>query len=83
MRIELGFGHILILDEGASHLDVDTERTANAALSTLSITRIVVAHRSDTIRAAGRVVSLQGGVAREVAEENQSKEKTDACINGE
>jgi len=29
------------------------------------ITRIVVAHRPDTIGAAGRVVSLQGGVARE------------------
>jgi len=56
---------ILILDEGTSHLDVDTERAVNAALSALSITRIVVAHRPDTIRAAGWVVSLQGGVARE------------------
>ena len=72
---------ILILDEGTSHLDVDTERAVNAALSALSITRIVVAHRPDTIRAAGRVVSLQGGVVREVLEENQIKEKTDACIN--
>jgi len=71
---------ILILDEGTSHLDVDTERAVNAALSGLSITRIVVAHRPDTIRAAGRVVSLQGGVAREITV-NQTQEKTDACIN--
>ena len=72
---------ILILDEGTSHLDVDTERAVNAALSALSITRIVVAHRPDTIRTAGRVVSLQGGVVREVVEENKTQEKTDACIN--
>ena len=72
---------ILILDEGTSHLDVDTERAVNAALSALSITRIVVAHRPDTIRAAGRVVSLQGGVVREVVRDNQTKENDDACIN--
>ena len=71
---------ILILDEGTSHLDVDTERAVNAALSALSITRIVVAHRPDTIRAAGRVVSLQGGVVRDITV-NQTQEKTDACIN--
>ena len=61
-------------------LDVDTERAVNAALSALSITRIVVAHRPDTIRAAGRVVSLQGGVVRDITV-NQTQEKTDACIN--
>ncbi len=49
---------ILILDEGTSHLDVDTERAVNAALSSLAITRIVVAHRPETIRAAGREVAL-------------------------
>jgi len=45
-----------------------------------SITRIVVAHRPDTIRAAGRVVSLQGGVAQDITA-NQNQGKTDACIN--
>ena len=49
---------ILILDEGTSHLDVDTERAVNAALSDMAITRIVVAHRPETIRAATRVVNL-------------------------
>jgi ATP-binding cassette, subfamily B, bacterial CvaB/MchF/RaxB len=51
---------ILILDEGTSHLDVETERAVNAALSGFAITRIVVAHRPETIRAAGRVVTLWG-----------------------
>jgi ABC-type bacteriocin/lantibiotic exporter with double-glycine peptidase domain len=56
---------ILILDQGTSHLDVETEKAVNAALSQLAITRLVVAHRPETLRAAGRVVSLEGGVARE------------------
>ena len=58
---------ILILDEGTSHLDVETERAVNAALSNLAITRLVVAHRPETLRAAGRVASLEGGVAREAS----------------
>jgi ATP-binding cassette subfamily B protein RaxB len=52
---------VLILDEGTSHLDVETERAVNAALSHLSITRIVVAHRTETLQAAGRVAVLRGG----------------------
>ena len=57
---------ILILDEGTSHLDLENERAVNAALSELAITRLVVAHRPETLRAAGRVITLEGGVAREV-----------------
>jgi ATP-binding cassette subfamily B protein RaxB len=68
---------ILILDEGTSHLDVETEKAVNAALSNLAITRLVVAHRPETLRAAGRVVSLEGGVAREVsAVLNHQQEKS-------
>ena len=52
---------ILILDEGTSHLDVDTERAVNAALSNLAITRIVVAHRPETIQAAGRTFAMVAG----------------------
>jgi ATP-binding cassette subfamily B protein RaxB len=58
---------ILILDQGTSHLDVETEKAVNAALSQLVITRLVVAHRPETLRAVGRVVSLKGGVAREAS----------------
>lgn len=49
---------ILVMDEGTSNLDVDTERAVNAALSGLGITRIVVAHRPETIHAAERVIQL-------------------------
>jgi ATP-binding cassette subfamily B protein RaxB len=49
----------------------------NAALSNLAITRLVVAHRPETLRAAGRVVSLEDGVAREAGSVlRQQQEKT-------
>lgn len=60
---------ILILDEGTSHLDIANERAVNEALSELNITRIVVAHRPETIRAASRRVLLQGGRLYELVDE--------------
>jgi ATP-binding cassette subfamily B protein RaxB len=53
---------ILALDEATSALDLANERKVNLALSDLQLTRISVAHRPDTIRAARRVVTLSGGV---------------------
>lgn len=49
---------ILFLDEGTSHLDVETERQINATLRRLEITRVSIAHRPETIRAADRVVMI-------------------------
>ncbi|MDC8756788.1 peptidase domain-containing ABC transporter [Janthinobacterium fluminis] len=58
---------ILFLDEATSHLDVDKEREVNAAVSALNITRIIIAHRPETIATANRVVTLSGGrVVRDV-----------------
>ena len=53
---------ILVLDEATSHLDLARERSINAELADLKITRIVVAHRPETIRAADRVLHLQGAL---------------------
>jgi ATP-binding cassette subfamily B protein RaxB len=66
---------ILILDEGTSHLDLENERAVNAALSELAITRLVVAHRPETLRTAQRVITLEGGVAREVQSSIQEQEE--------
>ena len=52
---------ILILDEGTSHLDPANERELNEALRKIDITRIVVAHRPDTIAAADRAFELRDG----------------------
>jgi ATP-binding cassette subfamily B protein RaxB len=49
---------ILVLDEATSHLDVFNERRVNQAIAGLQLTRIVVAHRPETIASAGRVISL-------------------------
>jgi ATP-binding cassette subfamily B protein RaxB len=52
---------ILFMDEGTSQLDLDKEREVNRALALLEITRIVIAHRPETIRAADRIVVLRDG----------------------
>ncbi|MNP01277.1 putative multidrug export ATP-binding/permease protein [compost metagenome] len=52
---------ILILDEATSHLDVKCEQQVNDAVRALEVTRIIVAHRSETIASADRVVILEAG----------------------
>ncbi|MDG2528975.1 peptidase domain-containing ABC transporter [Caulobacter endophyticus] len=49
---------VLILDEATSHLDLKRERSINAELKALSMTRIIVAHRPETIAAADRILRL-------------------------
>ena len=52
---------ILLLDEATSALDVERERQVNQAIRQLRLTRIIVAHRPETIASAARVVVLQQG----------------------
>lgn len=52
---------ILVLDEATSHLDVWNEQAVNSAIKTLKLTRVLVAHRPETIAMAERVVVLQQG----------------------
>ncbi len=52
---------ILFLDEATSALDVQRERQVNEAIRGLSLTRILIAHRPETIASAGRVIVLQDG----------------------
>jgi len=53
---------ILALDEATSHLDVENERLVNTSLAGLALTRIVVAHRPETINAAERIVLVRSGI---------------------
>ncbi len=55
---------VLLLDEATSHLDLGRERAVNAAIRRLPMTRVVVAHRPQTIAAADRVLVLEGGRIR-------------------
>ncbi len=52
---------ILLLDEATSALDVERERLVNQAVGQLALTRVIVAHRPETIASAGRVIALRGG----------------------
>nr|WP_272951772.1 ATP-binding cassette domain-containing protein [Xanthomonas perforans] len=49
---------ILVLDEATSHLDSDNEKVVNDAVMDLEITRIIIAHRKETIAMADRVFDL-------------------------
>lgn len=52
---------LLLLDEATSHLDLERERSVNAAIRATQVTRIIIAHRPETIRAADRVILLDKG----------------------
>ena len=52
---------VLVLDEATSHLDPRREAEVNAAINQLAVTRIVVAHRAETIAATSRVIELNDG----------------------
>lgn len=52
---------LLLLDEATSHLDVERESSVNRAVGAINVTRIVVAHRPETISASGRVIRLERG----------------------
>jgi ATP-binding cassette, subfamily B, bacterial CvaB/MchF/RaxB len=57
---------VLALDEATSHLDVPSERAVAQALAQMQLTRIVIAHRPETIARAGKVVRVQDGQVAEL-----------------
>ena len=61
---------ILLLDEATSHLDLANEAQINAAIRRMNITRIIIAHRPETIRSADRIVRLHDGKLSETPAEN-------------
>jgi ATP-binding cassette subfamily B protein RaxB len=52
---------VLLLDEATSALDIDRERIVNQNIRKLNLTRVIVAHRPETVASAGRVVVLGDG----------------------
>lgn len=53
--------NILFLDEATSHLDIAREAMVNAAIKSLNVTRVIIAHRPETIATADRIIVLAGG----------------------
>jgi subfamily B ATP-binding cassette protein MsbA len=64
---------ILILDEATSHLDTESERLVQRALTALMKRRtvLVIAHRLSTIRQANKIVVLAGGKIAEMGTHEQ------------
>jgi ATP-binding cassette, subfamily B, bacterial CvaB/MchF/RaxB len=52
---------ILFLDEATSHLDVERERLVNEAVRELKLTKVIIAHRPETIASADRILVMQDG----------------------
>ncbi len=52
---------LLVLDESTSHLDLYREQQINQAMRTLSITRIIVSHRPETVASVDRILVLNNG----------------------
>ena len=74
---------ILVLDEATSHLDIEREQQIAQTLRQLQITRIVIAHRPETIASAERVLTLQKGkVSLRKAHSAAPKTKQEATIDG-
>jgi len=60
-RALVGEPRILLLDEATSALDNLSQAAVMEALARLRATRVVIAHRLDTVRAADRIVVLERG----------------------
>jgi ATP-binding cassette subfamily B protein RaxB len=56
---------ILALDEATSHLDLHGEQHVVSNLQSLSITRVVIAHRRETVAMVSRIIHLKDGQVTE------------------
>jgi ATP-binding cassette subfamily B protein RaxB len=52
---------VLVLDEATSHLDVSHEAKVGAAIAKMPLTRLVIAHRPQTLALVDRVIELADG----------------------
>ncbi|WP_228535661.1 peptidase domain-containing ABC transporter [Noviherbaspirillum malthae] len=66
---------ILLLDEATSHLDIAREKAVNEAIRSNQMTRIIVAHRPETILSASRVVMMENGRIVDDVSTTEHKEK--------
>jgi ATP-binding cassette subfamily B protein RaxB len=71
---------ILFMDEGTSQLDIRVEHAINDNISKLNITRLIVAHRPDTLRIADRVLNLSNGKLAELTVSRAGVVKMDEQI---
>lgn len=61
---------VLFLDEATSHLDKENEARISEQIQHLSMTRIMIAHRQETINMAEQVYHLNGGTLVKLSSEH-------------
>jgi ATP-binding cassette, subfamily B, bacterial CvaB/MchF/RaxB len=52
---------LLVMDEGTAHLDPAHEAVVNASIAAMGITRIIIAHRRETLARAEKIFVLDDG----------------------
>ncbi|MEI8644095.1 peptidase domain-containing ABC transporter [Pseudoalteromonas sp. Hal040] len=63
---------VLFLDEATSHLDQENEAKISQQIKHLEMTRIMIAHRQETINMADKVFELQGGALTNKVVKNET-----------
>ncbi|WP_074496208.1 MULTISPECIES: peptidase domain-containing ABC transporter [Thalassotalea] len=61
---------ILFLDEATSHLDSENEIKICEKIQDLSMTRVMIAHRPDTIKHAKKVLTLTNGLLEDISQQH-------------
>ena len=74
---------VLMLDEGTAHLDVTTESRVVEAIKQLGGTRILVAHRPETIRMADIIYQIIDGQAIRMAVQPPAERNSNAAVSSD
>ncbi|HEY7810955.1 MAG TPA: peptidase domain-containing ABC transporter [Allosphingosinicella sp.] len=66
---------LLVMDEGTSQLDAAHEQSINRVVSETGATRIIIAHRLETILSANRIFEITNGKINEITERFATSEQ--------
>ena len=66
---------LLFMDEGTSHLDTAIEARVNTAIRGLGLTRIIIAHRPETIASASRQITIMNGRLCEIEQSDANSQQ--------
>jgi len=72
---------VLVFDEATSHLDLETERLIAQTLEAFKVTRVMVAHRPQTVAVADRVLMLENGRLIEAARTLRHSSRSDSVAD--
>lgn len=74
---------LLFLDEATSHLDIACEKQVSEAVRRLELTRVIIAHRPETIASADRVLVMHAGaIVQEMRQQIDVRDAVDEEMTG-